>query len=70
MNIKTKFYLLIVTILSLGSFSCKKDNTITTPVLSEFAKPTLLENILLRMIQIRCLKYLLELQPFPINREQ
>ncbi len=39
MNIKTKFYLLIVTILSLGSFSCKKDNTVNTPVLSEFATP-------------------------------
>lgn len=40
MSIKTKFYLLIVTILSLGSFSCKKDNTVNTPVLSEFATPT------------------------------
>jgi hypothetical protein len=39
MNIKTKFYLLIVTVLSMGSFSCKKDNTVNTPVLSEFATP-------------------------------
>jgi len=40
MNIKTKYYLLILTFFSAGFFSCKKDNTINTPVLSEFASPT------------------------------
>ncbi len=42
MNIKTKFYLLIFTFFSISFFSCKKDNTINTPVLSEFASPTLI----------------------------
>jgi hypothetical protein len=40
MNIKTKFYLLVFALFSIGFFSCKKDNTINTPVLSEFATPT------------------------------
>ncbi|MEO7049595.1 MAG: hypothetical protein ABI091_30105 [Ferruginibacter sp.] len=40
MNIKTKFYLIIGALFSIIFFSCKKDNTINTPVLSEFASPT------------------------------
>ena len=40
MNIKTKFYLLVFAFFSISFFSCKKDNTINTPVLSEFATPT------------------------------
>jgi hypothetical protein len=39
MNINAKF-LIISTLLSIGFLSCKKDNTINTPVLSEFATPT------------------------------
>jgi hypothetical protein len=40
MNIKTKCYLLIFLFFSIGFFSCKKNNTVNTPVLSEFATPT------------------------------
>lgn len=40
MNVKTKFYLLIITFFSISFFSCKKEKIITIPpVLSEFATP-------------------------------
>jgi hypothetical protein len=40
MNIKLKIYLLVFTLFAMGFFSCKKDNTITTPVLLEFVGQT------------------------------
>ncbi|MEO6220481.1 MAG: hypothetical protein ABIO81_08640, partial [Ginsengibacter sp.] len=40
MLIKPKFYFLLSSLLLMGFISCKKDNTITTPVLAEFAAST------------------------------
>lgn len=47
MNIKTN-YLLLFAIFSISFFSCKKDNTINTPVLSEFPSPSLVGKYLIK----------------------